>query len=492
MVTFIPAIGEDDISPLIQQLASLDVGERMGAAAKVAQLGPDAVAAVPALIEAIKCEGLEILFASPQIDASRRQFADVLVKIGAPAKPQLVKALDHTNDLVRVWAAYALLRIDSEQHRDQALAALVNSFGEGVEVACDAAMVLESMGVEATAATNVLVQQLGHRDITVRCNAAHALTKIAVSEPAKIRKALDHDSKLTRVGAAYVLFRVDSTSGALVRKVLSRALRDSSADVRRQAVWAIGQMGVEGAPLAADLIAVLETLDPDPMSYFRGGRLGRLGMDPSLVLAATGEESKPALVKALKSDSAHTRVLAAVALQRLDPKSGSLTGPILAKAGSDGDQVLQMIASMNYAPQASFQEADIDELIRLAMGARGFGPPSPATRLLARRGLEAVEPLIEVLTGDDGLAAGKAAGILAQIGAPAIPSLAKVMKSDQDRHRFFAVRALAQMGPSTLPHLAEALSDESYPVRRVARYALQSIGTPEATSALQGEEGVEK
>ena len=487
---------DEEIRPLIQQLESSDVFQRLAAAAKVGQLGPSASDVVPALIEALKCERIEVLFASPQIDASRQQFAEALVKIGTPAEPKLIEALDDPNDLVRVWAAYALFSLDSAEHTDRAMTALMKSFAHGVEVACDAAMVLEQMNVAAAPAVDVLIQQLDHYDITVRCNAAHALSKIAVGGrgAASVRLALEDDSRLTRVGAAYVLYRVDMASREHARGVLSSALRDTSADVRRQATWAIGQMGVAGAPFAGDLIDALGQLEPDPMSYFRGGALGRLGTDPSLVLVATGAESKPALMKALTSDDVRTRVLAAIALQRLDPTSVSRTGPILAAAGKESDSDLQMLASMNYSPQSSVQgpEAGIDELIRLAMTDRGFGPPSPATQLLARRGAAAVEPLIAVLTSGDGIAAGKSGRILAQIGEPAITPLSKLLERDNAQHRFFAVRALAQIGEPALPHLGDAMSDTSYPIRRVARYALLSIGTPQALAAIQRSNGKEQ
>ena len=49
----------------------------------------------------------------------------------------------------------------------------------------------------------------------------------------------------------------------------------------------------------------------------------------------------------------------------------------------------------------------------------------------------------------------------------------------------FAATALGKIGEPALSLLADALQDESYAVRRIARYGLAAIGTEPALHALQ-------
>jgi HEAT repeat protein len=484
--------GEDDVSSLIAKLESPDTEARLAAAAEVSKLGPAAADAAPALIEALKCERIEVLFASSRIAASRPRFAGALISIGEAAAPKLRAALEHDNGLVRVWSAYALFRIDKDPSR--AIPILIDAFGEGVEIANDAAQVLELIGPAAAPAAPALIARLEHRDFTARCNAAHALAKIADGQkPDLLVTALQHESRLTRIGAAYALHEVDDDSLRKALAELSSALGSDSADARKQAVWAVGQMGASAEPVVPDLIAALARLDPDPRAYYFGGTLGRQGSDPSMAIVATGAAAIPALTAALEHESSKARVLAAVALLRLDPTQGEAAGKVLAGARDDRDPAIRALAGMagmagsrRRGPSSSSSNTDVATLIRSMLESNSrFGRSSPAGYQLARHGAAAVDPLMEVLRSGDGIAAGKAMRVLSRIGEPALPALANAMKSDDDQLRVFAIRTLAQAGEPAMPALTAALQDTSYPVRRIARYALLSIGTPEALKAVR-------
>ncbi len=481
----------EEVNELIQQLKSPDAFMRLAAAGKVAELGPASADAAPALIEALKCERIDVLFEPPPIAASRRRFSEALIRIGDTAAPHLENALEHENGLVRIWSAHSLHGIDRKRQRSKVLEVLIDALRQGNEVAGDAALVLELMGEDAVLAIPALIEQLGHRELTVRCNVAHALAALAKEDSDRqLIEALRHTKTIVRVGAAFALHLADSVSSEDVHSIIAAALQDDSGDVRRQAVWAIGQMGVAAQQLAKELINALPKLDPDPGEYFFGGSsLGRQSTDPSMVLVATGPVSKSALIDALDGDNPRSRVMVAVALLRLDQNQAARVAPILKAAHEDSDQNIRFLADMNYSLAERVDSQDLDGLIRELLKGNDFGPPSPAAVELIQRGAECVGPLMEVLKGGDGLAARQAGNVLAGIGAPALPALTDAMDSENDQLRVFAIAALAGMGEPALPLLVKALKDDLYPVRRAARYALRAVGTPASLDALRKSEG---
>ena len=480
-----------DVSELIRRLNSPNNLVRVAAAAEVGKLGPQAASAAPALIDALKCERLEVLFDTGQIANSRARFADALIQLGDLVVPLLEDKLGHDNGLVRVWAARVLYGIDGKRHVRRVIPVLVAALREGNEVASDAALILERMGKDARSVMAALIARLDHQDLVTRCNLAHALAAVASAEDRRpLIQALRHDSEFVRIGAAFALQRIAPESAGLAQSAIADGLRSTSPEVRRQAVWAVGQLGGSAQPLVEQLIQVLPDLTPDPRAYFFGGGVfGRHATDPSIVLVATGRTFLPLLVAALDSDSQRARVMAAVALLRLDRTQAPRVAPILKAARRDSDRGIRFLADMNRPPSQASAMPDMNELIRAALQSPAFGPPSPAAAQLVRRGSAAVDPLMKVLHSGDGEAAGRVSRILAQIGQPALPALSKAVRSNNDQLRVFAVRTLSGMGERAVPLLAQALKDDLYPVRRAARYALKSMGTPDARAALQQSQG---
>jgi len=475
-----------DVSVLIPQITASNPFARLAAIGHVAELGAKGAPATPALLDALRCEQMDVLFETPQVTGIRQTIADVLVKLGPSIAPQLQSALQSENGLVRVGAATALYRIDPKQHRDRSLPVLIAALKAEDEAAADAAQALEAIGADAAPAQPELLRQLAHNDPAVRCQVGHALAALkGDGNITRLQGSLHKATPLQKVGIAYALAKQNPEAIPQVKETLAEALRNASPEVRQQAVWAIGQLGPVAKPLARDLIQALSKLNPDPREYFfGGGRLGRLSFDPSLALVAMGPEVKEALSEALESDNAGTRLMAGIALVRIDPTSGPLVAPILHQAREEKNQALRWVAEMNTAPPAPGATQDIDTLIQNLLETTGFGPPSPAVGQLARRGAEAVDPLMKVLEVGDGMAAMKVTQVLGTIGEPAVEPLTKALRGEQPRQRLYAVNALAMMGPAHQSLLIEALSDSAYPVRRAARQALKALNTPEAREAL--------
>lgn len=482
------SVGQEsaDVTSLTPQITAANPFVRLSAIAKIAELGPQATAATPALLEALRCEQMDVLFETPQVTGIRQTIADTLVKLGPSIVPELQRSLPSENGLVRVGAATALYRIDPKRHRDQVLPILIAALGAEDETASDAAQALESIGADASPALPELLRQLGHGDPAVRCQVGHALAALkGDANTTQLQNAIKTATPLQKVGVAFAIAKQNPESFPQVQKLLAAGLRDLNPEVRQQAVWAVGQLGPASQPLVGDLIEALSTLNPDPREYFfGGGRLGRLSFDPSLALVAMGPEAKDALSKALDSDDPRTRLMAAIALVRIDPTTGAKVAPVFQQARQETNQALRWVAEMNAAPQAPGAKQSIETLIQDLLQSTGFGPPSPSMGQLARRGTEAVEPLMKVLETGDGLAAMKVTQVLGTIGTPAVEPLTKALQSEIPRQRLYAVNALAMMGPVNQELLIKALSDTAYPVRRAARQALKALNTPEAREAL--------
>lgn len=482
------AIGQDspDAIPLIPQITAANPFARLTAIGKIAEMGPDAAKAAPALLEALRCEQMDVLFETPEVTGIRQTIAEVLGKIGSSIVPELQKGLECENGLVRVGAASALYRIDPMIHRDQALPILIAALEADDETASDAAQSLESIGTDASPALPQLLRQLGHDDPVVRCQISHALAALEGDDiTAQLQRELNIATPLQKIGISFAISKQNPRSFPQVQKFLAEGLRNSSPEVRQQTVWAIGQLGVNSQPLARDLIQAFSTLNPDPREYFfGGGRLGRLSFDPSLALVAMGPQVKEALSEAIDSEDPRTRLMAGIALVRIDPTSGPKVAPVFQQARQETNQALRWVAEMNTTPVASGANQSIETLIQKMLQSNGFAPPSPAVGQLVRAGAEAVEPLMKVLEKGDGLAAMKVTQVLGAIGKPAIEPLSKALHSELPRQRLYAVTALAMMGPANQDLLIAALSDTAYPVRRAARQALKALNTTEAREAL--------
>ncbi len=143
---------------------------RWSAAVALGKIGPDAKAAVPALIEALKDENSEM----------RRRVAVALGNIGPDAKaavPALIEALKDENKNVRDSAAVALGTLGPDAKA--AVPVLIEALkDEGMVVRREAAGALGEIGPDAKAVVPALIAALKDEDWRVRGQAAEALGRI--------------------------------------------------------------------------------------------------------------------------------------------------------------------------------------------------------------------------------------------------------------------------------------------------------------------------
>ncbi len=161
----------------------------------------------------------------------QRAAIDSLVKIGAPAIPALITAIQNDNQILRL----------------------------------NVTAVLSELGVEAGAAVPALINALHDPDEQVRLYATLALGNIGVgaraAEPDLIRSLQDRSSYV-RIYASYALRQIGVDVKVTI-PALVKALSDIDPQVQANAANALGAMGIDGVVAIPELINLAEVAVPE-------------------------------------------------------------------------------------------------------------------------------------------------------------------------------------------------------------------------------------
>jgi HEAT repeat protein len=260
-----------------------------------------------------------------------------LGKIGEPAIPALMKALQDTNLQVRRSAAEVLRQIGPP-----AIPALTKAFKDSdANVRSGAASALGSMGAEAKTVLPQLVPLLKDSDAYVRRNAADALGSMGAEAKTALPQLVplfkDSDANV-RGNAAFAVGRMGAEAKTALPQLLP-LLKDSDAGVRIYAADAVGSIGAEAKTALPQLVPLLKDSDAKVRSI-AASALGRIGAE-----AKTGV---PQLLPLLKDSDAGVRSYAAYALVSmglsLQEKAKTLTSPELDRAVSNLESALKTLA----------------------------------------------------------------------------------------------------------------------------------------------------
>ena len=143
----------------------------------------------------------------------RRMAAYALAAVGAPAVPALSEALQHTEETVRIEAAYALAQIgDSAESAIPAL--MERTKDDNVEVRRYLPEAFGSLGATAAPAVPALIEMLDNdADKQARFEAALALAQIgpAASDAVPVlANALRDEDRYVRDNTIHALKRIDT------------------------------------------------------------------------------------------------------------------------------------------------------------------------------------------------------------------------------------------------------------------------------------------
>ncbi len=286
----------EEIASLIEKLKTNDERELSAAIKKLGKIGEPAI---PALMKALQDKNLLV----------RRSAAQVLAKIGPPAIPDLAQALNNPNADVRSSAAYALGGIGAEAIT--ALPQLVPLLQDSnPDVRSSAAEALGGIGAEAQTALPQLVPLLQDSNADVRSSAAEALGGIGAEAQTALPQLvplLQDSNANVRSSAAYALGRIGAEAITALPQLVP-LLKDSNADVRSRAAEALGGIGAEAKTALPQLVPLLQDSNADVRSR------------AALALGGIGAEAKtalPQLVPRLQDSNADVRSSAALALGRI-------------------------------------------------------------------------------------------------------------------------------------------------------------------------------
>ncbi len=438
--------------------------------------------AIPQLIEALQSENLQV----------RQGAVNALGRIGKAAIPDLLEGLKSDKEQVRWSAANGLGNIGS-QAQDAIPDLIVVLKDPEPRVRSSAADALGSIGHDAQDAIPDLIETLQDTDARVRSSAASALGNIGHDAkdavPDLIQALQDTDARV-RSSAAYGLGGIGVDAKEAVPD-LRAALQDSDKDVRRSAANALRLIGSDAKAAVPDLRAALQDSDKDVRSY------------AAYALETIGRDAKaavPSLVATLKDDKeAQVRSWAADALGVIGAKEAV---PQLRVALKEDKEVQvrrsASLALRNIGVEAKEAVPDLKVALKDAdKYVRGYA--ALALGNIGAEAKEAVPDLQAALKDPEKYVRGAAAYGLGGIGADAkdaVPDLQAALKDSDTDVRSNAVSALGKIGADakeTIPDLRAILkdNDEDVQMRSSAVYALGDIGAeaketiPDLTAALE-------
>jgi HEAT repeat protein len=385
-LTAVLALGEAgrEAVPALPELTAVlkdsQVLVRRAAAQTLAGLGTDAAPAVPALALALR-----------DADPAVRQLAGkALSEVGELAIPPLLEALKESDWNARAAAVMALDGLSSRGPKVVQALAQAAAKDAHQTVRRLSLVALANMADEATDAIPHLAGLLRDKDTNLRATAAIALVKIGkdsvaelvkiLSDPAAdarlaaiqtlsqfgkedlnesavtaIVKALgDVDGRIRQIAAAAVTLlgprARELGGGADVNKALFGLLKDKDARVRRSAVAALGQLGLDEKEEITALAAALEDKDvnvraatvhslsqyshdkaPDDwrqhlMTCMAAGLKDsdrRIQLGVAQAMAGEGKFAVPALIQVVEKGTGTARLFAATALGEIGAEAAA-------------------------------------------------------------------------------------------------------------------------------------------------------------------------
>lgn len=429
---------EEEIQAQIRGLKSRDRKVRQAAAKVLAELGKEALPALPALSEALKDRDEVVSYRA----------AKALSNLGAPAVSHLAVALADGRTAVRKNAADALKTIALKGGDCSiAIPSLIDSLGdESARVETRSAAALVAMG---EAAVPALIDALADGNASIRRRSAATLGRIgpaAAAAAPDLAEGLKDDDAGVRAACARSLGKIGPEARSAI-PALVEALGDRDVELRCRSVEVLGAIAVnkDGRDALPPLVNSL------------GDKSQRVRSRASDSLVEAGETAVPALVDAMGSENRRIRLTAAATLGKIGPAAG-VAVPCLGEGLNDGD-------------------GDVRRACAVAL--RKIGPEAR----------EAVPFLIKALGDDDveiRCEVVDALSVMPALEPGLVEAIIMSMADESDRVVSRAGKAVASWGDASVPQLAVALSNDDYRVSIGSARALQKIkgGSAEAVPAL--------
>jgi HEAT repeat protein len=514
LIALTSTVQADDVQQLLKDFNSSDQLVRIQALDGIAELGASGADAVPALIKLLDDSDEVIVWHA----------ARTLGAVGdsaATAVPQLTAKLGDERPKVRAYSAFALGRIGKPAL--SAVDTLVElAFDDDAVVRRSALRALRQIDPPQEKTMPMVIKILEQGDMSIIIPALQSIAEEGKDAVPRLRRALKHEK--AQYWACVVLADIGPDSAEAVPELIN-VLKAKDPDVRLEALVALGAIGDAAKPAIPAIVALAEGDDYKHVRYAAIYALGQLGGNGaatkslrngmksddeflrticSWAAARTSPNDKELVAEAIglivdsfQSEDVHVRRAAARAMVEFDADR-EVVAPLLVKALADKDQTvvanaIEALASLGPQALAHVDDALANKELR-----------HYAVRLIARLGREgevAVPALVEVLSQqtdspDDVEFIREAQFALGTIGPAAkdaIPVLVKALSADDESVAASAAYALGKIGAaarSAVPGLQRSEGNKSVIVKAASVFALWQIqpGNParriKATSLL--------
>lgn len=460
----LPVIAPRTARPLNTLLLCLrhhDLEVRIAAIRALAEIGPAATDAVPALTRLIKDPDEKVgLNAAQALGAMKRS--------ATPAVPALLNALRGGTAAMRHTAAESLAQI-APRHKHAALALAESLKDPGANIPVTAAQALAAMGPNAEPAVPALIEAL--KNPAVSWHAADALGEIGPKAKAAVPALLqgmkdtdDHHLKNLSLSSTIALGRIGPEARAAV-PALIEAFAGKHSSMASAAATSLVGIGPAAVPALSKALK-----DSRPVVRALAGQtLGRMGAASKPALAA--------LADTLKDSHGAVRVEAALALWRIDRNSAAALPILLRALQYPRGAELDKSGLLQYARGAEFDKP----LFNLGVETRPDVRACNALSIMGPAAKEALPKLILLLKDQKKASLWCVLRVLRSMGPaakPAVPALAEVLKEEKT-YRAEIAWTLGKIGPdaeAAVPALLAVLDDANATVRWAAISALGRIG----------------
>ncbi len=291
--------------------------------------------------------------------------------------------------------------------------------------------IIQEYGSDVKAAIPALLEGLRSKEVNIRRNAAFALGEIGPEAEPAIND---------------------------LAKVL---IKDPDREVRRNAAFALGEIGFQSTPV---LVKALSDRD------------SRVRRNVAAALVRIGEPAVPFLTAILQDTSPLIRKNAAGILGRIGPKAKDAI-PALERALDDEDKAFCWTVKQALR---NIKQVTVEDLIA-CLNDKDIIIRSKAVKTLGEKGVKTrnvISALVFCLNDEKAEVRKNAAFALAEIGEPAVPALIEALESRDFRIRKNAAFSLGEMGElaeEAVPGLEKLLNDTNSKVRWCADNAIKKI-----------------
>lgn len=295
---------EPNVRQLLRQLKEMDIARRQAAVRDLNQLGPQHKAAVPVLMESL----------TDKEEHVRQTVAGSLAKIGGPAVPALLQALEAPDKLRRCQACLVLAHIGPEAR--SAVPAL-GKLMQDRETNCRAFAALALVRIDPdnqVKTVELLASLLKDQDRGVRIATVHALellSRKAEGVMPALATALQDPAPEVRIATCAVLSRMGPDAKDAL-PALQACRKGEDYQVRVSATAAAIAIDPELSPkVVPDLVEILDDKNPEA----RRGAVYLLGQ-----IGTPAKTALPALQRLLQDENRDVRLAAEQAIKRITTK----------------------------------------------------------------------------------------------------------------------------------------------------------------------------